>query len=76
MDKKELLKIAKEKYPVGTVIISPYSKDTFEIIGKEFKLNQHNNIHVLDNGAYAPYVYYNNKWAEIISSPVKSYELW
>lgn len=74
MDKEEILKIAKEKYPVGTVFISPFSQDEFTV--------QNDSHHLcidrvrIRNGSATPFIYYGNMWAEIISSPTRTYELW
>lgn len=82
MDKDEILKIAKEKYPIGTVMVSDYSlKNTRNRENSIYTITQHNHYWIGDNlqlngDGFSPYVYYKGKWAEIISTPNKSYELW
>lgn len=83
MDKEELLKIAKEKYPIGTVMVSDYSlkmcrsreKSTYTITDNQKHYWVGDNLQLTSNSS-TPYVYYKGKWAEIISIPNKSYELW
>ena len=66
---EELLKIAKEKYPVGTVFKSPYSGNIFTstdipkicITGKDVEVR-------CENGILA-FLYENSTWAKIISKP-------
>lgn len=75
MDKEELLKIAKEKYPIGTVITS--------LTGLTEKIISYHNLPFnkaddfwLEGEFHNLKIYDGNTWAEIISTPNKSYELW
>lgn len=77
MTNEEILKIAKEKYPVGTKVKC--------LIGHEIE-TLNGEIHwvgskLLCASKENPYnnfirIYMNNNWAEIISTPFKTYELW
>ncbi len=83
MNKEELLKIARQKYPSGTIMISDYSLEmgyskqasTYTIAGQNFTKNS-DGIQASDKRGFYPYIYYKNKWAEIVSLPYKAYELW
>jgi hypothetical protein len=73
MDKDELLKIAKEKYPVGTKFKNPierYNDVIHEVLNDDFRfLNDGINIKAT-NGLYnRACVYDGDKWGEIISLP-------
>ena len=83
MDKKEILKEALRRYPPGTVMISDYSlkmgnsveKSTYTIISnKSFDFEEMGIQLQGDRGT--PYVYWKEKWAEIVSRPTNTYELW
>ena len=77
MTNEEILKLAKEKYPVGTKVkcLTGHEIETLngEIhwVGSKLlcasKENPYNNF---------IRIYMNNNWAEIISTPFKTYELW
>lgn len=67
MSKEELLEEAKRRYPVGTNFKSPYSGNEIKIVGINFKFNTNEKdiYEVNTNG----FVYYEGKWAEIVSLP-------
>ena len=68
-----LLEEAKLKYPIGTKFKSPQSGIIFtiETVCKWTESSDHKEVRCrINNNEYHPYLYYNNKWAEIISSPV------
>lgn len=69
LTKDELLAKAKEMYPIGTKFISPFSNNKFEITNDNFFLDANGNIYIIVGNYTTPYVYYNGKWAEIISTP-------
>ena len=67
MNKEELLKIAKEKYPIGTVFISDYSlkcgknkQESIYTITTQEHFWVKNNLQFTSN-KMTPYVYYNGK---------------
>lgn len=62
---EELLKIAKENYPVGTVFKSAFDPQNTQIVGGNWE-NVSNGI-IVSPGA--TYIYYKENWAEIISKP-------
>jgi hypothetical protein len=75
MNKKEILKIAKQKYPIGCVIDSlggcyNYKLDEKMYIEHPIKWSNQ------DICGYGVTLYNNGKWAKIISTPIKCYELW
>lgn len=82
MDKNELLKIAREKYPIGTVFKSAYNPEQYPkcvVKNNNFKFDYDNLFTSKDDCIF--YADCNklgkyNTWAEIISTPNKSYELW
>jgi hypothetical protein len=79
MDKEEILRIAREKYSIGTVVLSEYSKrkgynhkykienQNFNWVGNDLKTK---------GELASPFIYYKGVWSEIISTPIKTYELW
>ena len=74
MDKDELLKIAKKKYPIGTVIFSTGSNRNFIVNGIP-KIEKHNDniscetLLEKDKQRDVCYLYFQKEWAEIISKP-------
>jgi hypothetical protein len=79
MDKEEILRIAREKYPIGTIILSEYSKRRgynrqCEIENQNFDWD-YDNLKVIGE-LITPFIYYKGVWSEIISTPNKVYELW
>ena len=80
MNKEEILRIAREKYSIGTKYFALDSKTICEITG-DLKWGDTNNIYGVNWGINGSYnnnsnVYNNRKWAEIVSTPNKIYELW
>lgn len=63
-----LLEYAKKKYPVGIKIKSAYAGDEYSIKSNLFFSGEN-----IDNGGTG-YVYYNGRWAEIISLPEEKVE--
>lgn len=61
---KELLKIAKENYPVGTVFKSVRFGKEVTVTSTNFTVDNGGNIYINDTS-----IYYENEWAEIISNP-------
>lgn len=81
MDKEEILRIAKEKYPVGTVFnnknIRPTSKDNHKIINHNFRFEEGDLLcRDIRHNSYTLFCFISKTWADIISTPVKTYELW
>jgi hypothetical protein len=80
MDKEELLKIAKEKYPIGTVFKSASTHDIFTVANHNNYASTNICFGTLEqnqDGNYYGCVYSSKgNWAKIISTPVKYYELW
>lgn len=87
MTNEEILKLAKEKYPIGTVYVSKYSINQGNSIEESTYIVASNEIYF--NGLELQvisiqekkynvrgFIYYSGKWAEIISTPNKTYELW
>lgn len=75
---QSLIEEAKRKYPIGTVIRSPQSGTKFTINGNNFTMDGEN---IRGNGAggYTPFLYFKDKWAEIISLPepeIESYPIY
>ena len=70
MNNAELLAEARRKYPIGTEIKSPESGNIFIISTDTFSMNGHGNIQGRCNKYNRPYVYYNDKWAEVIKAEV------
>lgn len=62
---EELLKIAKENYPAGTVFKSAFDPQNTQIVEGNWE-NVSNGI-IVSPGA--TYIYYKENWAEIISKP-------
>jgi hypothetical protein len=71
---EEKLAHAIENYPIGTVFISPYSNNQFTV-NKTPTIRGRTNISTEDKSA-SPWIYYDGKWALIVSSPINAYELW
>lgn len=73
MAENELIEEAKNRYPIGTKFISDCSKENgyleneYEITHDLFTVNKMG-IQGKSNG-YIPFVYYRDKWAEIVSYP-------
>lgn len=77
MTNEEILKIAKEKYPVGTKVKCLTGHEIETLNGKIHWVGSK----LLCASKENPYnnfirIYMNNNWAEIISTPFKTYELW
>jgi len=67
MDREKLIEEAKKRYPAGTKYISAMSGiDIYIAKGDPYFGNIVNSNSIFDNRAC---IYYNNKWAEIISTP-------
>lgn len=66
---EELLKIAKEKYPVGTVFKSAYNSDNIDTVVGGFVQENNGDIHVDCHNTIGVYIYFKKRWAEIISKP-------
>ena len=89
MNKEEILKIAKEKYPIGTLFKEPFEAQKY-IMNDDlsnpdkngwFFFNNSLVVYVKDeNGKVindrGVYLIYDGTWAETIPTPNKSYELW
>lgn len=82
VNKEEILRLAKQNYPVGTIFKSAYNPEEYpkcEIKEESYFNFESSNLFNDDN---AIYYYEKNKlgnhhtWAEIISLPFKTYELW
>ena len=68
MELDELLREARIRYPIGTKF-KCVKDDTKAIVEKE--LVQYDGIYTeMNSNPYYQYVYFADKWAEIISSPV------
>jgi hypothetical protein len=76
MNKEEILKIAKEKYPVGTKVLmtNNRNKATIENLD-DIDFWHDKSIHLKTSNSLL-YDCSENKWAKIISAPNKIYELW
>ena len=61
---EELLKIAKENYPVGTVFKSVHFGENHTVTNLDFSVDNGGNIY----SGHAT-IYYENEWAKIISKP-------
>lgn len=83
MNKEEILKIARKKYPIGTIFKSAYNPDRYP----KCKIVKRGRLHWeryagLYNDTNAVYYAETNifgkkgTWAEIVSLPFKCYELW
>jgi len=78
MTNEEKLQYAKDNYPIGTSMRSDYlQKDIYILESDEFLFSgagiQCKKAYC-PRGEYSncsPYIYYNGKWAEIISSPIQ-----
>ena len=68
MNNEKLLAEARRKYPIGTEIKSPESGNIFIISTDTFSINGHGHIQGRSGKHYKPYVYYNDKWAEVIKA--------
>lgn len=80
---QKLLLEAMKKYPIGTVFISPHTKQKYTVKESEYGIKGyylndsetailcHQNV--TQGGEY---LIFENKWAKIISLPFKYYELW
>ena len=68
---EELLKIAKENYPVGTVFKGVHFGENHTVTNLDFSVDNGGNIY----SGYAT-IYYENEWAKIISkSEVKEEDI-
>lgn len=81
MINEEILKIAKEKYPIGTVFKSAITGDIFTVEDNSTSLSSTNICFKTkeknkDGNFFACVCTSKGKWAEIISTPNKNYELW
>jgi hypothetical protein len=84
MTNQELIKIAKQKYHPGTIFSNVnlgFECKNIEVIGTEFK--EYSNDIKIEVGfaipkfsSYTVYCKKLKKWAEILSKPIKIYELW
>ena len=61
---EELLKIAKENYPVGTVFKGVHFGENHTVTNLDFSVDNGGNIY---SGCAT--IYYENEWAKIISKP-------
>lgn len=73
MNKEEILKIAKEKYPIGCVVES--------LGGSGHQTIKHHDFYILGNNvlrATSECLLLDSSgiWATIINLPIKCYELW
>lgn len=79
MDKEEILRNAKEKYPVGCKVLSEYAKqkkyNNITIVETQDFRWSDDNLKVNGN-KFSPFLLWEGVWAEIISSPIRTYELW
>ena len=76
MNKEEILKIAKQKYPNGTKFKCVNNNNCYTssniIDHDKFKFTEsHNGVY---KGNF--WIYLKKQWATIISTPIKIYELW
>lgn len=83
MNKEEILKLAKEKYPIGTIFKSAYNPEIYskcEIKSDSF-IFENDNLFTCPGDHAIFYAEFNlkgiqNSWAEIIPTPIKNHELW
>ena len=68
MNNEKLLAEARRKYPIGTEIKSPESGNIFIIGTDTFSITGCGDIQGRSNKHNRPYVYYNDKWAEVIKA--------
>ena len=66
LSKEKLLEFAGENYPIGTKFISPCEKSIQTANMFPYFFTENYNIAVK---SHLGVIYYNGKWAEIISSP-------
>lgn len=73
----DLLKEAKKRYPIGTVFISPQNRQKYtvtlcESVEESYYLadNDKEALATVTSSGTGDYLYYDNQWAEIISSPI------
>lgn len=85
MDKEEILKIAKERYPIGTIFDNRNIRNSVNVSQNIIKSQNFYfdvaGLAIRESGlvnAGCPYTIYCYKkgWAKIISTPIKNYELW
>jgi hypothetical protein len=80
---EELLVECKLRYPIGTVFISPYSREKVTIKNHDFTADFSGNIvcRSLKRNLHEHdcFIKYKNEWAPIISKPeitINSFEIW
>jgi len=66
---------AKKMYPIGTTFYSSKSGITFTVKTNAFIEENDGNIKLANGFGNVPYVYFNGKWAEIISLPEPKNEI-
>lgn len=64
-----LLEYAKANYPIGTKFRSSLSGSIFTVITHEIEVHGDGDVQLRNQGLNCPFLYRNNTWAEIISSP-------
>lgn len=77
--KEELIKHFKKRYPIGTKIISDYAKEQGvppEYIITSYETFYDNYYLRGESNGKTPFVYYKDKWAQIIFKPNKIKEVW
>jgi hypothetical protein len=72
---KSLIDYVKTNYPIGTKFISPQSNLAFEVITHQIAICGSGDIQLRNQGSSCPFVYFNGKWAEIISLPEPKNEI-
>ena len=79
---EEILRIAREKYPPGTIFKSAYDSNRYLNCKVKNERFYFEGLNLFTHNDDAIYYHEENKlkqrytWAEIISTPIKSYELW
>lgn len=76
VNETELIKIAQEKYPVGSYVRC-LTGDDFELITTTlFKVHNDRIVNCNISGVPNTRVYFKERWAEIQIPQIKKYELW
>lgn len=73
MDKKKILAEAKRRYPIGCIVDSLGGSGHQEIKHHDFYIVDNDVLRATDNCCLRNS---SGKWATIIKSPIKTYELW
>jgi len=76
MTNEKLLIKARRDYPIGIKFISPENNRTYIIKNDRYWIGTSESILASINGHSGEYIYYNDKWAKIVSKPKKIIQIY